>query len=154
MKNTKSIWSRPGFLIRRLHQIHVAIFLKECAQEGVTPIQWGILTLVSANPGVGLMEIGDELGLDRNNVANVVARLASRGLLEQTTSNQDRRKRCIKITQAGRRLMMSFEPKALRAQRKVLSALEPEERRVFMALLMRLVEDNNALSRVPVRQKD
>lgn len=40
------------------------------------PIQWEILTIASANPGVGLVEIGEELGLDRNNVANVVARLA------------------------------------------------------------------------------
>jgi DNA-binding MarR family transcriptional regulator len=154
VKKTKSIWSRPGFLIRRLHQIHVAIFLKECAEEQTTPIQWGILTIVSANPGVGLAEIGEELGLDRNNVANVVARLVRRGLLRQVTNKRDRRKKSISITAAGRKLMQVFEAKAWRAQRKALSALTPKDRQIFMRLLLHLVEHNNELSRVPIRLED
>ena len=154
MRNTKTIWSRPGFLIRRLHQIHVAIFLKECEKEQVTPIQWGILTIVAANPGVGLMEIGEELGLDRNNVANVVGRLARRRLLKQVVNKRDLRKKSISITAAGRKLMKSFEAKAWRAQRKALSALKPKDQRTFMALLLHLVEHNNELSRVPIRLDD
>jgi DNA-binding MarR family transcriptional regulator len=151
VKQTKTIWTRPGFLIRRLHQIHVAIFLKECADEQVTAIQWGIMTIVAANPGVGHVEIGEELGLDRSNVANVVKRLTRRGLLKQTTSRLDRRKKNIAITAAGRKLMQAFEPKAWRAQRKALNSLDENERRTFMALLLRVVENNNDLSRVPVR---
>lgn len=154
MTKTRSIWNRPGFLIRRLHQIHVAIFLKECADEQVTPIQWGILTIVSENPGVGLIEIGEELGLDRNNVANVVARLERRRLLRQVTSKQDRRKKSITITSVGRKLVASFEAKAWRAQRKALSALKPKDRRTFMTLLLHLVEHNNEFSRAPIRLND
>ena len=76
-KKMKVVWSRPGFLVRRLHQIHMAIFL-ECADEQVTPIQWGIMTIVESTPGVGHVEIAEELGLDRSNVANVVDRLTRR----------------------------------------------------------------------------
>ena len=144
----------PGFLIRRLHQIHVAIFLKECAGSRRPPIQWCILTIVSANPDIGLVEIGEELGLDRNNVANVVARLARRGLLKQMTNKRDLRKKSISITPAGRKLMQTFEAKAWRAQRKALSALNPKDRRTFMALLLHLVEHNNEPSRVPIRFDD
>ena len=110
----------------------MAIFLKECADEQVTPIQWGILTLVSSNPGVGHIEIAEELGLDRSNVANVVDRLTRRRLLKQTTSKDDRRKKSILITPAGRKLMKAFEPKARRAQLKVLDLLGERERREFM----------------------
>jgi DNA-binding MarR family transcriptional regulator len=154
MNGNKTIWTRPGFLIRRLHQIHVAIFLKECAAEQVTPIQWGILTIVSENPGLGHVEIGEELGLDRSNVANVVTRLTRRGLLRQTTSRRDRRKKNISITSAGRKIMKAFEPKAWRAQRKALQSLNARERHTFMALLLQLVEHNNEMSRVPVRLGD
>lgn len=41
-----------------------------------------------------------------------------------------------------------------RAQRKALSALKPKDRRIFMALLLHLVEHNNELSRVPIRFDD
>ena len=39
-----SLWERPGYLIRRLHQIHVAIFLDECAEYGITPVQYAVMT--------------------------------------------------------------------------------------------------------------
>lgn len=154
MKKTRVIWSRPGFLVRRLHQIHMAIFLKECAAEQVTPIQWGILTIVAATSGIGHVEIADELGLDRSNVANVVDRLTRRGLLKQNTSKVDRRKKSIHITPTGRKLMSSFEPKARRAQRRLLKMLSADERHTFMKLLQRLVEYNNEFSRAPIRLED
>ena len=154
MKKAKVIWSRPGFLIRRLHQIHMAIFLKECTKEKVTPIQWGILTIIVTQPGVGHIEIADELGLDRSNVANVVNRLIRRGLVKQTIHKTDRRKKFISITAAGREVMKTFEPKARRAQRKLLDLLSSTERREFMNTLSRLVEHNNGLSRAPIRLDD
>jgi DNA-binding MarR family transcriptional regulator len=151
LDKTKIIWGRAGFLVRRLHQIHMAIFLKECAQEQVTPIQWGIMTIVAAAPGVGHIEIAEELGIDRSNVANVVDRLMRRGVLTQAVSEVDRRKKTISITDAGRKLMDAFEPKAERTQRNLLEPLNEEERQTFMALLSRVVEHNNDLSRAPIR---
>ena len=42
--HAKPLQERPGFLIRRLHQIHVALFMEECAPEGITPVQYSILS--------------------------------------------------------------------------------------------------------------
>lgn len=148
---TRVVWRRPGFLVRRLHQIHMAIFLNECAAEQVTPIQWGILTIVKERPGVGQVELADELGLDRSNVANVVDRLTRRGVVKQTVSKLDRRKRSIAITPKGVALMARFQPKAERAQRRLLEVLSKEERQQFMSLLSRLVDQNNEFSRAPIR---
>ena len=148
---TRVVWTRPGFLVRRLHQIHMAIFLKECAAEQVTPIQWGILTIVKSQPGVGQVELAEELGLDRSNVANVVDRLTRRGVLKQTVSKLDRRKRSIAITPKGVALMTRFQPKAERAQRRLLEVLSKDERQQFMSLLSRLVDQNNEFSRAPIR---
>ena len=41
------LWSRRGFLIRRLNQIHYAIFSEECKAHNITPVQFGILTALS-----------------------------------------------------------------------------------------------------------
>jgi len=141
------IWKRPGFLIRRLQQIQVAVFMSECAELEITPVQWGILTIVSEYPGVGQIEISEELGLDRSNVANVVDRLVNRGLLRQKTSPADRRKKEITLTKAGEKVVEQVETIAARAQRKILSALTESEREMFVSLLTRLVKENNHLGR-------
>ena len=40
------LWSRSGYLVRRLNQIHYAMFFEECSHE-ITPVQYGILTALS-----------------------------------------------------------------------------------------------------------
>lgn len=151
MERSNRIWHRPGFLIRRLQQIQVAAFLGECSDVDITPVQWGILTIVSERPGVGQIEISEELGLDRSNVANVVERLVNRGLLRQKLSPKDRRKKEITVTKAGEKIISQVEAGALRAQRKILSPLSEHEQKVFVDLLTRLVRENNHLGRAVLR---
>lgn len=151
MSPSAVIWKRPGFLIRRLQQIQVAVFMSECAHVEITPVQWGILTIVANSPGVGHVELTEELGLDRSNVANVVDRLARRGLLRQKVSPTDKRKKDITLTKAGEKVVAQVELAAQRAQRKVLSPLNDEEKKVFMELLTRLVHGNNHLGRAMLK---
>jgi DNA-binding MarR family transcriptional regulator len=151
MERSRGIWKRPGFLIRRLQQIQVAAFLSECSAIDITPVQWGILTIVNEHPGVGQIEISEELGLDRSNVANVVDRLANRGLLRQRISPKDRRKKAITLSKAGEKVIGQVEAGALRAQHKILSPLSESEREVLVDLLTRLVKENNHLGRALLR---
>jgi hypothetical protein len=39
----RDLYRRPGFMIRRAHQIAVSVFLEETAELGVTSTQYGIL---------------------------------------------------------------------------------------------------------------
>jgi DNA-binding MarR family transcriptional regulator len=151
MDRSSLIWKRPGFLVRRLQQIWVAVFINECSEVEITPVQWGVLSMVSENPGVGQIEISEELGLDRSNVANVVNRLVKRGLLRQKLSPTDQRKKDIAITKMGEKVMAQVEGSALRAQRKILAPLSDGEREVFISLLTRLVRENNHLGRAMLR---
>src|SRR5579872_284415 len=45
------LWSRPGYLVRRLHQIHTALFAEECKAFAITPVQYGLLTALLHFPG-------------------------------------------------------------------------------------------------------
>ena len=151
MERSRVIWKRPGFLVRRLQQIWVAVFINECMDAEITPVQWGVLSMVSENPGVGQIEISEELGLDRSNVANVVERLVNRGLLRQRLSPTDQRKKVITITSGGEKVMAHVEGCAQRAQRKILGPLNDHEREVFIELLTRLVRENNHLGRATLK---
>ena len=41
------LWSRPGYLVRRLHQINYGLWLEELGHANVTPVQYGVLTALS-----------------------------------------------------------------------------------------------------------
>lgn len=69
------LWARPGFLVRRLHQIHVAMFFEECKAPNITPVQYAILTVLSVLPGLDQTSLGQEVGLDRTTTMDVVRRL-------------------------------------------------------------------------------
>ena len=85
------LWGRPGYLLRRLHQIHYALFFEECAGYDITPVQYGLLTTLSLNPNLDQNSLARELGIDRTNVADVLNRLARRGLVERRRSPNDAR---------------------------------------------------------------
>src|SRR5438046_9479764 len=64
-KRSFALEARPGFLIRRLHQIHLSLFAEECAPFNVTPVQYSILTAVTAQPGLEQAALAQEVGIDR-----------------------------------------------------------------------------------------
>jgi len=145
------LWSRPGFLVRRLNQIHYALFFEECKSQNITPVQYGILTALSLRPWLDQTEIGAELGLDRTTTADVIKRLQERGLVERRVNPTDRRSRQALITKEGLRLMGLLQNGMMRAQRRLLEPLTPRNREIFMKLLSQLVEANNHYSRATLR---
>ena len=142
--------SRPGFLIRRLHQIHVALFIEECAGFDITPVQYSILTVAQEHPGLDQASLGELAGVDRATTANVVARLEARGLAQRQASSMDRRLRLVSLTPAGTELLGQIEEPARRAHARTVSALHGQERRAFIKGLTRLVQAGNGHGRAPL----
>ncbi|MEE8444474.1 MAG: MarR family transcriptional regulator, partial [Alphaproteobacteria bacterium] len=138
-----TLWDRPGFLVRRLHQIHVAMFLEECAGASMTPVQYGLLSILAEAPGLDQVALAAELGIDRTNVADVLERLERRGLLTRAVNPRDRRMKLATLTNAGKGYVRKNRALMLRAQERLLDPLSPGDARSFMALLRRLVEENN-----------
>ena len=141
------LWARPGFLIRRLHQIHYALFFEECAAFDITPVQYGLLTTLATNPNLDQNSLCRELGIDRTNVADVLNRLARRGLVERHRSKQDRRMVLARLTPAGQRVTDDMYKAMQRAQERLLQPLVPAERKAFIGTLVRLIDGNNHLGR-------
>jgi DNA-binding MarR family transcriptional regulator len=141
------LWARPGYLLRRLHQIHYALFFEECAGFDITPVQYGLLTTLSLNPDLDQNSLGRELGIDRTNVADVLNRLARRGLLERRRSPHDRRMVLARLTPSGERLTKKMYRSMQRAQERLLKPLVPNERQAFIITLIRLIDGNNHLGR-------
>jgi DNA-binding MarR family transcriptional regulator len=147
----QALWSRPGFLIRRLNQIHYALFFEECAAESITPVQYGIMTALSLRPGIDQTTIGLELGLDRTTTADVLKRLEEKGYVERKVHPEDRRSRQAFITKEGMRVMSQLQAGMWNAGDRLLKPLSAADRKKFMELLSVLVDANNQYGRA-VRQ--
>ncbi len=142
---------RPGFLIRRLHQIHLALFAEACSTFGVTPVQYSILTIASAQPGLDQAALAIEAGIDRTTVADVLARLERRGLVRRGRVVRDARLKLVHATIAGRRLLSRMDRHAQSAHERTIAPLPPADRAAFVDALVRLVEAGNGLGRAPLR---
>jgi len=142
---------RPGFLIRRLHHIHGALFLEECARFGITPVQYSVMTALEREGSLDQMSLAAEVGIDRANATDVVRRLEGRGILRRAAGVADSRTKICSLTPAGRRLTAHMRPAVERAHRRTIAALAPRARTVFLASLVHLVEANNDRGRAKLR---
>ncbi len=149
-----SLWDRPGFLVRRLHQIHVALFLEECAGDNITPVQYGLLSALLELGERDQATLAEEVGIDRTNVADVLDRLERRDLLTRTASERDKRMRLARLTDKGRAFVRKNRAAMQRAQERLLTPLADADRARFLELLRRMVEGNNDFGRAPLRARD
>ena len=135
---------RPGYLIRRLHQIHVALFSAACREFDITPIQYSLLSAL-APEACDQTTLAQSIAVDRVTATGALTRLVARGLVERGVSARDRRSRLCKITVAGRDLLHRIEPRARLAHLQTVAALRPAERRVLMSALKSLVQAHETL---------
>ncbi|MCW2239403.1 MarR family winged helix-turn-helix transcriptional regulator [Azospirillum canadense] len=141
---------RPGFLLRRLHQIHVAMFLEECAEFKITPVQYSVLTVLERQPELDQATLGVQVGIDRATMAGVIARLVQRGLLNRSPNPVDRRMKLVSLTADGRKLLRRMDKKAQRAHDRTIAPLSEERRAAFLRDLAYLVGANNGYGRTPL----
>ena len=141
---------RPGFLIRRLHQIHVALFIEECGSE-FTPVQYSVLSAVAAHGPSDQKAIGQIVGLDRANIADVLARLEKRGLVRRRVSPADGRVRLAALSAEGRKALAHLDAGAIRAHERTIETLPSAARQQFLAALARLVAAKNDVGRAILR---
>jgi len=146
--HAKPLQERPGFLIRRLHQIHTALFADECAGEGITPVQYSILTALDQMGVAEQIVLARAVGLDTTNVADVLARLERQRLVRRRVSQHDKRMKAVSLTESGHALLRRVDGGAARAHERTLAALAPRDRARFMRDLTKLVSLNNEISGV------
>ena len=143
------LYRRPGFLIRRAHQIAVSLFLEETGELGITNRQYGILLVLKHQPGIDQVSVAKRLGLDRSTTGMVLTKLEAAGLVGRVVGERDRRRHSLELTPAGERMLARLKEPARRAQARVLAAFTPGEQKQFLSLLDKFNRAFNESTRVP-----
>lgn len=141
----QKVYDRPGFLLKRCHQVTAAIFLTHCREFGVTASQYGALRALEAYPDIDQLAVGRLIGQDRSTSGLVIKLLAERGLIERAVNDQDNRRMRLRLSSSGRRLLADMEPAAKRAHEAALSVLPKAKRASFLALLEDFLRGHDAV---------
>jgi MarR family transcriptional regulator, lower aerobic nicotinate degradation pathway regulator len=150
------LYARPGFLLRRAHQISAAVFEEECRELALTPAQFGVLTVLKSHPGLGQSSLARALGFDKVTVLRVLRGLEMRGLVERTPATGSKRNLSVALTESGDRVLAQAQKPADKAFRRLLSPLDRTQQAQLVELLQRLTGELEGQARaafVPPRAK-
>jgi MarR family transcriptional regulator, lower aerobic nicotinate degradation pathway regulator len=139
-KDLSLLYNRPGFLLRRAHQISASVFEDECRSVGLTPAQFGVLTVLRASPGLDQSRLARALGFDKVTVLRVLRGLEERGLVTRSPAPDSRRNLAVQLTMQGEVLLKESQKPAERAYERLMAPLSPDQQLQLVALLQQMTE--------------
>jgi DNA-binding MarR family transcriptional regulator len=149
-----AVYTKPGYLFRRMQQIAVAIFVEECRAYDLTPVQYAALVAIRTHPGIDATRLSAVIAFDRSTLGSVIERLEAKSYIERKPAREDKRVKLLHLTKKGSALLRNIVPLVDRAQARMLQPLKQVDRKTLLALLTQLVDLNNEASRVPLRAED
>lgn len=149
-----AVYTKPGYLFRRMQQIAVSIFVEECKAFDLTPVQYAALVAIQTHPGIDATRLSAVIAFDRSTLGSVIERLEAKAFITRKPSPDDKRIKLLDLTKAGAALLRDIMPSVDQAQARMLAPLKAVDRKRLLALLAQLVDLNNEASRVPLRAED
>jgi DNA-binding MarR family transcriptional regulator len=137
----------PAHLARRFHQICLGVTAEILVHEDLTPLDWGAMAAVLEQPGGGQRQLARSMGVDAVNFGQMIDALERKGLIKRRIDPDDRRARQLFVTPRAVGLRRRLRPSLLAAQERLLKPLAKADRAVFLGLLVRVIEANDAYAR-------
>lgn len=128
-----------GFQLRRAFLRSNQLFGRLVGEVGLAPGYFGVLTMISLNPGSLQREIADAVGLDRSSLTQMLDQLSKLGYVERRPG-PDRRSFSVFVTPAGAVACTSAQAKIQEHEALIRGSLSSEEVSVLLTLLQRLTQ--------------
>lgn len=126
-----------GFVLRKAHQRHAAIFAARIAD--LTPPQFAALAKLHDTGETSQNQLGQLIAMDAATIKGVIDRLKARGFVALSKHNGDKRRLLVSLTTEGREAVERLIPAAQAITAETLAPLTAREAAVFMKLLAKLV---------------
>ncbi len=147
--NLSDMYQRPGFLLRRAHQISAAVFENACTEVGLTQAQYGVLTVLHSAPDIDQSRLARALAFDKVTVLRVLRGLEDRGLITRVVSAENRRQMAVRLSAQGQRLLKKTELPVRLAYQQLMAPLSQKESQQLIDLLLRLTNELQDEARAP-----
>jgi len=125
-------------LLHRVLQLALDYHAEASGPAGLTQRQFTVLAAAGAADGVSQSDLVRATGIDRSTLADLVARMISKGLLERERSATDARANTVRVSEAGKLALAEGGKPAQRSDARLLGLLPPKKRESFVKTLTTL----------------
>ncbi|MBX9707282.1 MAG: MarR family transcriptional regulator [Caulobacteraceae bacterium] len=134
----------PSHLMHRALQLALDVYAEELGSDGPTQRQFAVMEAVSVKEGLTQTELVKATGIDRSTLADLVARMTTKGLLTRERSTLDARAKAVRLSPEGQALLDAARPKVEAADRRIMALLPKGKRDGFLDLLAELASAADA----------
>ena len=130
----------PNLIGYTIRLAQIAIFRdyqRSFAAFSIRPIEYGILTVIDANPGLKQMQVCAALGIKRGNFVPLLNGLERRKLAARRKAD-DQRANALYLTKKGKFLIRKLQEINSAHERRVSASISNEERNRLIQLLNRI----------------
>lgn len=123
----------PGYRLRRASAAMLGDLARRLEPVALTPVEASVILLIGSNQGLTQSAIGRALGIQRANMAPLIARLEARGQL--TRKPADGRSHTLSLTPAGHSVHDAVAQITAEHEAQLLNRIAPEDRPGFLRAL-------------------
>ncbi|MDA1762068.1 MarR family winged helix-turn-helix transcriptional regulator [Bacillus cereus] len=127
-----------GYLVHRTDVKMSNYFTKRLKPYGVTPEQWGIISVLSSQRGTTQKELAEAIDKDQTTVVRMIQSMERKEIVKKALNDQDRRSHNLFLTEKGDELKKTILPVVQDAHNFVTSKLSEEEIEQLKTLLNKL----------------
>ena len=128
----------PSHLMHRALQLALDVYAEEVGPGGLTQRQFAVLEAVSAKSGLTQTDLVKATGIDRSTLADLVARMTTKGLLDRARSTLDARAKAVTLSTAGSEALEAARPLVEAADKRIMALLPKGKRDGFIEVLAEL----------------
>jgi DNA-binding MarR family transcriptional regulator len=132
--------SSSGYLLARLGAESRRRWARMLADHGLTPHHFGVLMTLDHLGVAHQRRLSELVGVDPRNAVPLIDLLHQRGLIRRTSDPADRRRRAIRLTPAGQRLLNQLRQAADAVEGDMLKGLDDHQQAILHRLLLTLFE--------------
>ena len=125
-------------LLHRALQLALDYHADAAGQASLTQRQFTVLSAAGAADGLTQNDLVRATGIDRSTLADLVARLLAKGLLQRERSATAARANTVRLSDAGREALGAGAGAAGAADERLLALLSPKKRESFLKTLSAL----------------
>jgi DNA-binding MarR family transcriptional regulator len=137
-KPPEQLGDYTGFLMNWFALRSRQAFAAALAELELKPPQFGVMSVIDSRPGVTQQELVEATDVDASTMVALIDHLEYKGLAERRPHSNDRRKRAVFLTPAGRRTLARAQKAAARVGEEGFAALSADERAELHRLMRKL----------------
>lgn len=130
-----------GYHFRRTSTLFRKDFEQAAGDSGIRQVSFGVMSVISANPGIRQGDVGTILDIQRANMVTLIGELSDAGLVERGTDGNDRRVVRLSLSNRGESLLAEVTRRIEEQEAALLDGFDDDEIAALIAMLHRIARN-------------